>query len=413
MKVGFITHWYDPEGGAAAGPGTIARAIRERGHDVEVLTGFPIYPSGRVAPGYRISPYKRESMDGITIHRTAIYPSHDRSATRRMANYLSYAATGALVAPAVLRSCDVLFVYSTPATAAIPALPIRALWKTPMVVQIQDLWPQTVTASGFVEGGRAGRMERAIHLYCDLVYQLAHTIAVTSPGMAELIHSRGIGEGKIKLLPNWAEERSFYPTERDPQIAAQLGLDERFTVMYAGNFGEMQNLETVLDAARHLRDLGNCQIVLVGGGVARERLAQRVSKEKIDNVRLIDPVPFSLIANVLALADVQLVSLKDTPLYRATLPSKLQANLAVGRPVIGAVAGDAADVIRRSGAGIVTRPGDAGELANAIRYLYDLAPAERLRMGSNGRRYYETNFSETAIGDRLCELLATAAVDAR
>lgn len=374
-----------------------------------MLTGFPIYPTGRVAEGYRIRPYQREVLDGITVHRAAVYPSHDRRAVRRMANYLSFAGSGALIAPVALRGCDVLFVYSTPATAAIPALPLRAFGRTPLVVQIQDLWPQTVTASGFVSGGRAGRLERAIHRYCDSVYRSADVIAVTSPGMADLISARGIAREKIQLVPNWAEERSFYPADRDPQMASRLGLDDKFTVMYAGNLGEMQNLDTVLDAALLLRDLDDCQIVLVGGGVARGHLARRISAEGISNVTLVDPVPFALISKVLALADVQLISLKDVPLFRATLPSKLQANLAAGQPVIGAVAGDAADVIRASKAGVVTSPGDPSELARAIRSFHRRSRAERETMGREGRRFYEANFSERAIGDRLSGILAAAA----
>lgn len=409
MKVGIISHWYDPEGGAAAGPGTIARALHMRGHDVDVVTGYPIYPTGRVAEGYRMRPYAHETLDGITVHRGAIYPSHDTRAVHRMANYLSFAASGSLVAAAALRNCDVLYVYSTPATAAIPALGLSALKHIPMVVHVQDLWPQTVTASGFVADAPAGRMERALHRYCDFVYRRATTVAVTSPGMAGLVADRGISRSKIEFLPNWAEERSFKPMPKNPELATQLELTAPFTVMYAGNLGEMQQLDVILDAAEQLRHEPGIEFALVGGGVMATHLAERVEREKLTNVRLIGPQPFSQMADVLALGDIQLISLKDLPIYRNTLPSKLQATLAAGRPIIGSLAGDAADVIEQSGSGVVVQPGDSVELAGAVRYMRGRGPDALTSMGRSGRRHYEGAYSEHSVGDRLDEILSVAA----
>lgn len=414
MRIGMLSHWYDPEGGAAAGPGTIARALHARGHQVDVVTGFPIYPTGRVADGYRLRPYQREVLRGITVHRAPIYPSHDTRAARRMANYLSYAASGSAVAAAALRHCDVLYVYSTPATAAIPALPLSAVTGQKIVTHIQDLWPQTVTASGFVEAdARSGRMESVLHRYCDAVYRRSHAVAVTSPGMAHLIGERGVPAQRVHFVPNWAEESSFYPTPPDADLRHALGLADRFTVMYAGNFGEMQQLDTLLDAARLLRADQGIQIALVGGGVMADHLRARVDGEDLSNVRFVASQPFSRMSDVLALGDVQLVSLKDVPLYRSTLPSKLQATLAAGRPVIGALAGDAAQVVTESGAGLVTRPGDSEGLAQAIRTMHASGSDRLQEMGRAGRLHYEATYSEQAVGDRLESILLAASAGRR
>lgn len=407
-----VSHWYDPEGGAAAGPGTLARELRDRGHDVHVVTGYPIYPEGEVFPGYRQRPYLRETMDGVTVHRCPIYPSHDDRAAHRMANYLSFAATGSLTAQAVLASMDVGFVYSTPATAALPALVLKGIRRVPFVVQIQDLWPQTVTASEFVDAGRAGLMERLLHVYCDWVYRSAHSIAVTSPGMSALIEQRGIARDKIHLVPNWAEESSFYPTEPSTDITEAMGPWRPFTVMYAGNLGEMQDLMMVVDAAEQLQDLPDLEIVLVGAGTMERHLRAAVAERELRNLRFIAPQPFSRMAEVLALGTVQLVTLKDRPLFRSTLPSKLQANLAAGRPLIAAVAGDAADVVTQSGAGIVTPPGDVLALAAAIRQLH--AEGESLKVrGVRARQHYLETFSTQVVGDRLESLLLDAARGSR
>ncbi|NYF97384.1 glycosyltransferase involved in cell wall biosynthesis [Janibacter cremeus] len=326
-----------------------------------------------------------------------------------MLNYTSFATSGAIGALAVLKGTDVNFVYSTPATAAIPALTTQVMRKTPFVAQIQDLWPQTVTASGFVDESQGRYLERILHTFCDKVYGRATSIAVTSSSMIDLIAERGIPRAKLHFVPNWAEEASFRPVPRDPQLAADLGLNRSFTVMYAGNLGEMQNLEHLVSAAERVRDLTDLQIAFVGSGVMESSLRATVDEKELDNVRFVPPQPFSQMSQILALGDAQVVTLKDVPLYRSTLPSKLQANLAAGRPIIGAVAGDAARVISQSGAGRTAPPGDADLLAHAIRELHAMPQAERNALGGAARNHYLHNFSEQLIADRLEELLVAAA----
>lgn len=413
MKIGFISHWYDPEGGAAAGPGTIARALAERGHDVHVLTGYPIYPQGSIFPQYRMRPYMKETLRGVTVHRVPIYPSHNTSAARRMCNYASYAATGGLAAPAVLGSTDVNFVYSTPATAAVAGLTAKWVRRTPFVVQIQDMWPQTVMASGFLPDGRARQVERILNMFCDRVYRNAHSVAVTSPGMADHLIQRGVASQKIHFVPNWAEESSFRPAPRSDELAQEFGLDRRFTVMYAGNLGEMQNLMHVVEAAAKVRDLIDVQFAFVGAGVMEGVLRDAVRNADLDNVRFVPAQPFNRMSNILALGDIQLVTLKDEPLYRSTIPSKLQANLAAGRPIIGSLRGDAASIIQASGAGLVIDPGDAEGLAQAVRRIYSLPVDERNAMAAAARDHYGTNFSQARVADDLARLLTEASRSSR
>lgn len=408
MKIGFVSHWYDPEGGAAAGPGTIARALSARGHDVHVLTGYPIYPRGEVFPGYRMRPYMRETMEGVTVHRVPVYPSHDAGAAKRMANYASYAIAGGLAAPAVFGSTDVNFVYSTPATAATAGLTARWLRRTPFVVQIQDMWPETVTASGFLPESSARHVERILNVFCDRVYSTAHSVAVTSIGMADHLTRRGVDSHKIHFVPNWAEESSFRPMPRSDELALQLGLDRSFTVMYAGNLGEMQNLMHVVEAAARVEDLDDVQFAFVGAGVVEGTLRDAVREAGLNNVHFVPSQPFNKMSEVLALGDVQLVTLKDVPLYRSTLPSKLQANLAAGRPMIGSLRGDAASVIRASGAGMIVDPGDTEGLADAIRRMHSLPDSARNAMSAAARMYYDANFSQARVTEDLERLLIAA-----
>lgn len=403
-----VTQWYDPEGSSAALPGVISRALAARGHEVHVLTGFPNYPSGRLADGYRVRPYLREERGGVTVHRAPLYPSHDARAARRAANYLSFALGASAVATTKLPRLDVVLVHGTPATAAVPALALRRRTGTPFVYHVQDLWPDTVLHSALMSP-RLRRIEGALHAFCDQIYQAASHVAVISPGMVDRITSRGVPHAKVHLVPNWADEGSFRPVEPDRRLGAQLGVTRSFTVMYAGIFGPYQGLDVVVEAADRLRARRDIGFALVGGGQQEASLRRAVTQAGLDNVTFVPMQPFAKMADVMALGDVQLISLRDLPLFRHTTPSKVQATLASGRPVLGSVAGDAAEVIRLSGAGPVVTPGKVDGLVSAIAALASTPASERAAMGSRGRAFYLSNYAEQIVSARLLDLLTDAA----
>lgn len=405
MRIGYVTQWFDPEIGSSALPGIVARAMRDAGNDVEVLTGFPNYPTGKIYDGYRLRPYLRERRDGILVHRTALYPSHDTRALTRMANYLSWMVT-ASVGAHVLRKRDAVLVHLTPVTAGLPAWVLKQIRKVPYVVQVQDLWPDTVTSSGFVSPTVSKTMEFFLHPFCDMIYRNASAIACTSPGMIDKIKARGISEDKLFFAPNWADETAFRPEQKDPALAAELGLRD-FTVMYAGNLGEFQCLDTLLHVAERLRDRDDIGFLVMGGGVEEDQLKAYAAEHHLDNVTFIGPQPFAMMATYLALGDLHYIALADLPLFRITLPSKLQATLAAGRPILAGLAGDAARVVEEAGAGVVCETGDVEAMATAIRERADDRDGTRA-MGESGRRHYLKHFSrETSLG-LLIDLLTRA-----
>lgn len=412
MRVGMVTQWYDPEGGAAMTFGVIARALHGLGHEVDVLTGFPNYPAGKLHPDYHMSPYMRETRHGVTVHRAPLFVSHDNNAIRRAANYASFGASSTALSLKALGHSDAVLVVLSPPFAAFPAIALKRLRGIPFGVQIQDLWPQSVTAGGMLSAGRAEKTERGINAFCDRVYRDAAFITVTSPGMADVISSRGVPESKITFVSNWANEERFHPLST-PATALNLGPRRPFTVMYAGAMGEVQGLEVVLDAAELLRDNARVGFLLVGSGVAKAGLEDAVQRRSLTNVRFAPPQPAERMAEVLSLGDVQLITLRDLPLFTNTLPSKLPATLAAGRPIIGAVGGDAARVVTAADAGEVVTPGSAGQLADAILRASRAEPAALAQWGQSGRRYYEEELSEKVGAPKLADLLQEAACTAR
>lgn len=408
MRVGFVSQWFPPEHGSAALPGVIAAAISDRDCAVSVVTGYPNYPQGQLQTGWRQRLVFTETIGDVTVHRTPLYISHDDRSARRILNYLSFALSAATTAVWRLRKMDVIWVHGTPALAALPAIVMRRLFGIPYVLHIQDLWPDTVLASGMLPKPVHRIAELLLGAFCKHSYRTASVIGVITPGMRSTLVSRGVPNEKIVDIPNWADESIFVPSNRDPDIGYSLGIQREFVAMYAGSMGEVQGLDTLIEAAAALMDRTDIQILLVGDGVARTRLEARARELHLDNVHFAGSRQLSEMREVLACADLQVVCLKDLPLYRITLPSKIQASLAVSRPVVVSAGGDAGAVVEDAGAGLAVPPGDAEELATAIKHIADLHHDDRSWMGAKGRSHYIEHFGQ----DRGVERIRAALVGA-
>lgn len=408
MKIGFITQWYSPESGAAAHPTAVATALVEAGHEVTVLTAFPNYPTGRFLEPPPRRPVRRELVDGAQLTRVLHYPSHDDSAIKRMASYLSFSAS-ATAASFALGRCDVCLVYCTPATVAIPAVVLRALAGMPFVLYVQDLWPDSVTASGFVGSQRANRfMTRQLSRYCDGIYRRASAVVAISPAMSDLLQSRGVDEHKLATVYNWVDERNFRPI---PQSSSEFS---RFELMYAGGLGEVQGLGNAVEAMHLLRDRDDIRLTFVGRGVAEEVLRRQVGELGLeDSVRFGAPRSMADMAEVIASADAQLVSLRSDTFLATTLPSKVQASMACAAPIVCAAPGAAAQLVAEADAGIAVAPGRPAALAGAIADMASASTEKRAAMGRNGLAYYRRHLSRSVGAARLADTLAKACADRR
>jgi len=399
-----LTQWFDPEPtfkGLA-----FAKALRERGHEVEILTGFPNYPGGKVYPGYRIRPFQREVMEGIPVIRVPLYPSHDTSAIRRVANYATFALSAATIGTAAVKPADVMYVYHPPATVALPAMLIGSIRRIPFVYDIQDLWPDTLGATGMVNNKSLLKM---VGRWCRWTYRAAARIVVLSPGFKELLVARGVPGEKIEVIYNWCDERQIPKTPKNESLAKELGFSGRFNVLFAGTMGKAQALEAVLDAAARISGrIPEVQFVFIGGGIEVDRLKRLARGKQLDNVLFLPRRTVSEIGEVLNLADVLLVHLKDDPLFRITIPSKIQAYLAVGRPILAGVRGDAAELVRMAGAGVDFLPENPESLSEAVEKYYRMPRALLDEMGDHGRRYYREKLSLSEGVSRFEEVFQAA-----
>jgi glycosyltransferase involved in cell wall biosynthesis len=388
MRILFLTQWFDPE--PTFKGLQFALALQARGHSVQVLTGFPNYPGGKVYPGYRIHLWQREVMHGIPVLRVFLYPSHSRSAAGRVLNYLSFAVSASVLGTLLVKPADVAYVYHPPATVGLPALAFKYLRHIPFMYDVQDLWPDTLTATGMVNGSVVLRL---LGRWCQLVYRAAGRIAVLSPGFQQRLSERGVPSSKVRVIYNWTH--AIRPAAPDAALAESLA--GKFVVLFAGNFGAAQGLDTVLDAAKLTQDRHPAVcFAFAGSGVEESRLRQRAVAEGLGNVVFLGRRSPEAMGGVYAWAAALLVHLRDDPLFAITIPSKTQTYLAIGKPILMGVCGDAADLVRAAGAGIVFASGQAAALAQAVEELLAMPESARERMGVAGRAYYEAHLSLAA-----------------
>lgn len=379
----YLTQLYTPE--PTFKGSKFVRGLCDAGYDVEVVTGFPNYPGGKVYDGYRIRPFRRNVEGGLNVVRLATYPSHDRSAVRRILSYLSFMITS-FAYLLFRRRPTLIHVFYPSLTAGLSAVAIKWLRRVPVVVEIPDLWPDSLGAAGMV---RAGWMIRIVDWLCQLLYRNVDHIVALSPGVRNTLIDRGIPAAKISVIYNWADEENG-DSGADKPGARLFDPQHRFTLLFAGNMGALQKIDSVLDAAKLLAaersDLG---IYLMGGGIEVERLKARVAEEQISNVRFLPRVPLHGVQIILQSADALLVHLARDPLFEITVPSKTQAYLYAGRPIIMAVEGDAADLVARADAGRVVEPENPRALADAICELADMSVEARDAMGARARAFYD------------------------
>lgn len=386
-----------------------ALALQRTGCEVTVLTGQPNYPGGVVFDGYRASGIGTQRHEGLEIHRVPLIPRARSTALRLVANYLSFIATAATLGAWRLRGrrFDVVFVYATsPILQVIAALWLARLKRCAVVTWVQDLWPDSLEATGYLRNSHAlalvARLVRGIYARCDL-------LLVQSQAFVEPVRKLA-GRTPVRYHPNSGDEAYGEPMPQGPDSVA-LTLESGFNIVFAGNLGAAQALDTVLDAAEQLLDLPDVRFVLVGSGQRNAWLAEEVARRRLTNVQLAGRYAPTDMPGILAQASALLVSLASGPAMHLTVPSKVQSYMAAGRPIIAALDGEGARVVLEAGAGLACPAADARALAAAVRQLHAMTPDAREAMGAAGQAYHEQHFSLRRLTQALLQHLRWAAAE--
>ncbi len=387
LRVLILTQWFDPE---PTFKGLVfARELVRLGFEVEVLTGFPNYPGGKVYAGYKIKWLQKETIDGVSITRVPLYPNHGQSAIKRVMNYLSFAVSALFHGFIISKRVNVIYAYHPPLTVGIVACIISFFRRIPVVYDVQDMWPDTLRATGMVN---SSRLLKLVEKVCQWVYRRVDQIVVLSPGFKKLLVERGVPENKIEIIYNWADEVSLLKPNKE--LPLNFPQDNKFNIIFAGNMGKAQAISTLIDSAIILGEKKSlARFIMIGGGVEVNQLKRRVDGLQLKNVIFMPSVPMNEVGAVLRCADVLIVHLRKDPLFEITIPSKTQAYMAVGKPLLMAVEGDAANLVIKSGGGLVVEPENSLLLVDAIESLISM-PIENLNdMGQRAKNFYDVELS--------------------
>ena len=289
-----------------------------------------------------------------------------------------------------------------PPTTCLAAWVLSRWWGVPFVYEIHDMWPESLSATGMVKEGWA---LRRIGDFCRWVHETADAIRVLSSGFRDNLIAKGVRREKIYSIPNWMDTGKHRPTNPDPILLEQLSARGKFNIVYAGNIGLAQGLDSVVESAAILAAEPRINFLMFGGGVELERLRGEVDRRGLSNIQFQGPYPPDQMNHVCSIADALLISLRSDPLFEITIPLKTLAYLAAGKPIIAAVGGDAADVVASAGAGITCKAGAPQELAETVRRLSQTSPEALAEMGRRGRQWACDHFSRPFLVRQVASML--------
>lgn len=386
MKVLFLMQVFDPEPQIKGI--ILAKKLRKIGAEIEVITGFPNYPGGEVYKGYSLRHYSIDHISDFKITRVFIYPSHNNFIIARLLTYLSFGISSFFAACIMAKDFDVIYVCGPPITLGISAIAAGKIHNIPVVYDIQDLWPNSLIASDITKNKL---ILNIVNYICNYLYKNSHHLIVQSKGIKKLLRLKGIPKEKISLIYNWSPESKF----SQPSIKNLQNKDNNFfNILYAGNIGKAQNLESLLHVANIIKSKNKkIRFLILGDGVEYKKLKKIKIENNIYNVFFIPHVSQSKTFRFYNEADALLVHLRDNDLFWNTIPSKTQSYMAFGKPIIMIVNGEASNLIKKIKCGIAGSPSKPILTANSILKLAALSKSELYKMGLNGKKYYDKYMS--------------------
>ena len=408
MKILFLSHYVPPEVNApATRTFEHCREWVRLGHEVTVVTCAPNHPRGKLYPGYKNRLIQRETLDGIQVIRLWTYLTANEGFLKRTLNYVSYMAAVTLAVP-WLPKADVVVSTSPQFFNGLAGYTVSRLKRRPWVLEIRDLWPESILAVGAIRNRTLIRLLEWLEAFA---YRKADRIVpVTDAFERYMMVERGVEAHKIQVIKNGVDLRFFSPHVDGESLAADLGLTGKFVAAYIGTHGMAHHLETILEAAASI-DHPDIVFLLVGDGAERRRLLETRDRLGLRSVLMLEQLPKATMPALLSQTDVSLVLLKDMELFRTVIPSKIFESMAMEVPIILGVAGEARAIVEDAGAGLCITPESADELAAAVRRLHE-DPELAQRLGRQGRRYVEERFDRDRLAQRYVDVLA-AVVDSR
>ncbi len=403
MHVWFLSHNFPPESNAlATRTYEHAREWAREGHSFDIVTDVPHFPEGRVYHPFR-NLFQRETVDGISVYRVPVYPAENQRRIRRTLSFISFMLSCILFSPFIKKKPTLVVASSPQIFTAFGGYILSRLFRVPFVMEVRDLWPQSISAVGAMK--KSFLLNTVDYLVQHLYQHASAIVALTMSFKAEIV-AQGVDEKKIFYVPNGISEdylESSLPAQDLNDLRLEHGLADKFVVSYLGTIGMAHGLDTIIQAAQLTTD-PRVQFLIIGEGAHRRELAARLSELNLANITLLPKQPRSTIRSFLELSDVSLVLLKDLPLFETVIPSKLLEAMGCGKPVILGVRGESREILKLAQGGIAIPPEDSQALADAVAQL-SADSALRQNLGSAAKAYTLANFNRKALARDFWQIL--------
>lgn len=376
MKILFLTDNFPPEVNApAVRTFEHCREWVKLGAEVTVVTCAPNFPRGKIYSGYRNRLYSKEYIEGIRVIRVWTYVTANEGFFRRILDFISFSISSFIVG--LFLKADVIVATSPQFFTALSGRTLSFFKRKPWVMEVRDLWPESVKAVGASKASLALKYFELEERWC---YQSAKRIIVVTDTFKDKISSKGISRDKITVIKNGINPEEFYPMNKDRELIAKLGLEGKTILGYIGTHGMAHKLDFILHCAKQLQD--SCyHFLLIGDGAEKNNLLQLKNKLACSNVTMLPPIPKSEVHRYISILDIALINLKKSVLFTSVIPSKIFENAAMSIPILMGVEGEAKALVEQYNAGVCFEPENESDFIAKLQTLDDMQLYQKLQEG--------------------------------
>lgn len=403
MRIVVISHYFPPEIGApSARLYEMARHWVELGNEVHVVTCFPNHPTGIIPDKYRGMKYMYEEMDGINVHRNYVYATPNKGFIKKTLGHISFMFSSVLISMRKIKNPDVIITSSPTFFSIFSGYWYSLRKKATFVLEIRDLWPAAMIELGVMKEGFITNILEKMELF---FYRKSKRLIMVTKSFKENVVNRGIDSNKVHVITNGVNQELFYPKQKNKEIIEKYNLNDKFVISYVGAHGISQNLSTILQVAKSLKDEKDIQFLFIGEGAEKDKLKQIASEQGIKNVIFIDSQPKEIIPEFYNISDISLIPLKNIELFKTFIPSKMFEIMACGIPIVASLEGEAADILNESQAAVVVKPDNPAEIMQAIIKLKnDKVLLEKLK--KSGPAFVEQNYSRRKLAEQYLKIIS-------
>jgi glycosyltransferase involved in cell wall biosynthesis len=397
LRILIISQYFFPENFRI---NDLCLGLKDKGHEVTVLTGKPNYPNGKFYGGYTFLNKRLESYHGIKVYRSYLIPRGSASGFRLFLNYISFVIFAPLRILSINGNFDRVFVYApSPITVGFVGIFASIYFRAKPFLWVHDLWPESVKDAGGINNKIILSL---INFMTKSIYYFYENILVQSPSFKNYLVDQGVKSEKIIYYPYYAE--SFYNVvNKNEKI--ESAFPKGLNIVFAGNIGVAQSFDTIIEAVKiAMNDVKNLNIIVLGEGRDKARVLKKIKKNNLNNFYFMGSFPPESMPEYFASADALLVSLKKSKIFSSTIPGKLQSYLACGKPIIASLDGIGAKIVNDASCGFSSDAENPLGLAHSIISFNKLKNIDRLKLGENGRKYYENEFERKKLLSKLIDI---------